>query len=116
MDDQDPKKPQIIIEDSWSLTPKVKILRTETDKRRENAIRALRAILQKAERGEVVELAILTFPPGVGYSMSWAGVTQENILRFIGGLQHMSNLISRTVQVRNDPSMSENKPTGGDGS
>jgi hypothetical protein len=116
MDDHDPKKPKIIIEDSWSLTPKVRILRTELDERRENAIKALRALLQKAESGEVVELAILTFPAGDGYSMSWAGVTQANMLRFLGGLRLMSDIISHTAVVKPDRPPSGKRRTGGDGS
>lgn len=115
MSDSDPKKPKIIIEDSWSLTPKVRILRTALDERRENAINALRMLLEKAESGEVAELAILTFPPGAGYSMSWAGVTQENLLRFLGGLRLMSDVLSRTAVVKQAPNPSGRGPAGGDG-
>lgn len=93
-------KPRVIVEGADTATPRIVVLQNRTDEQRKHAMDTLHEILSSADRGEVLDLMVLSFRPDGGITMHMTPAKQGDIARLAGALGIMQHLIYNSVQVK----------------
>ena len=94
----DSNKPKILVE-QWSPTPRVRVLRGEAEEAQARCVDTLRALTRDAEEGRLQGVAVVALRPSDQYTMTWCNVTQANLVRYLGALVVLQNLLCGRAQL-----------------